>query len=108
MLYGIQLTQGCQTHQYHILILNLPTNIYKSSNNKKYQQKSTNLPTIKPNQKKSTNPQQISTNLPTIKLYQQKSTNLPTNIYKSSNTINDTNKNQPVPPYTDPELPSTN
>ena len=29
-----------------ILILNLPTNIYKSSNNKKYQQKSTNLPTI--------------------------------------------------------------
>ena len=29
-----------------ILILNLPTNIYKSSNNKKYQQISTNLPTI--------------------------------------------------------------
>ena len=45
--------------------LNLPTNTYKSSNNKKCQQKSTNLPTIK--------------------LYQQKSTNLPTNIYKSSN-----------------------
>ena len=29
-----------------MLILNLPTNIYKSSNNKKYQQISTNLPTI--------------------------------------------------------------
>ena len=29
-----------------ILIFNLPTNIYKSSNNKNYQQKSTNLPTI--------------------------------------------------------------
>ena len=27
--------------------LNLPTNIYKSSNNKRYQQKTTNLPTIK-------------------------------------------------------------
>ena len=30
----------------NMLILNLPTNIYKSSNNKKYQQISTNLPTI--------------------------------------------------------------
>ena len=30
----------------YMLILNLPTNIYKSSNNKKYQQISTNLPTI--------------------------------------------------------------
>ena len=29
-----------------MLILNLPTNIYKSSNNKKYKQNSTNLPTI--------------------------------------------------------------
>ena len=31
---------------FPMLILNLPTNIYKSSNNKKYQQISTNLPTI--------------------------------------------------------------
>ena len=39
---------GCIEHVQvlQILILNLPTNIYKSSNNKKYQQKSTNLPTI--------------------------------------------------------------
>ena len=31
---------------YEMWQLNLPTNIYKSSNNKKYQQISTNLPTI--------------------------------------------------------------
>ena len=81
--------------------LNLPTNIYKSSNNKKYQQKSTNLPTIK--------------------LYQQKSTNLPINIYKSSNNKQyqqkptstalywpRTTKYQLGTAYTDPVPPSTN
>ena len=51
--------------------LNIPTNIYKSSNNKKYRQISTNLPTVWQCQQKSTN-------LPTIKT-------VPTEIYKSSN-----------------------
>ena len=60
-----------------ILILNLPTNKYKSYNNKRHQQKTTNLPTIK--------------------LNQQKSTNLPTNIYKSSN-----NKTVPTEIYKSP------
>ena len=105
----------------YILILNLPTNIYKSSNNKKCQQKSTNLPTIKLYQQKSTN---LPTNIyksSNNKTVQQKSTNLPTNIYKSSNNKRyqqkptstalywpRTTKYQLGTAYTDPELPSTN
>ena len=63
---------------YGILILNLPTNIYKSSNNKRYQQKTTNLPTIKLNQQKSTN-------LPTIIYKSSNNKTVPTEIYKSPN-----------------------
>ena len=58
--------------------LNLPTNIYKSSNNKRYQQKTTNLPTIKLNQQKSTN-------LPTIIYKSSNNKTVPTEIYKSPN-----------------------
>ena len=61
-----------------MLQLNLPTNIYKSSNNKSYQQKTTNLPTIKLNQQKSTN-------LPTIIYKSSNNKTVPTEIYKSPN-----------------------
>ena len=65
-----------ESHLQYILILNLPTNNYKSYNNKRYQQKTTNLPTIElPNKYKGK-----ATNLPLIKLQisQQKTTNLTT------------------------------
>ena len=82
--------------------LKVPTDIYKSSNNK----------TVPTEIYKSSNKY--------LQIFQQ--LKVPTDIYKSSNkylqifqqistnlpTINDTNKNLPVPPYTDPELPSTN
>ena len=102
--------------------LNLPTNIYKSSNNKRYQQKTTNLPTIKLNQQKSTN-------LPTIIYKSSNNKTVPTEIYKSPNKylqIFQHNKRYQQKPtstalywprttkyqlgtaYTDPVPPSTN
>ena len=82
--------------------LKVPTDIYKSSNNK----------TVPTEIYKSSNKY--------LQIFQQ--LKVPTDIYKSSNkylqifqqistnlpTINDTNKNLPVPPYTDPEPSSTN
>merc|ERR1712107_629316 len=76
--------------------LKVPTDIYKSSNNK----------TVPTEIYKSSNKY--------LQIFQQ--LKVPTDIYKSSNkylqifqqlstnlpTINDTNKNLPVPPYTDP------
>ena len=68
--------------------LKVPTDIYKSSNN-------ITVPTEI--YKSSNNKNCTNRNL---QIVQQISTNLP--------TINNTNKDLPVPPYTDPELPSTN
>ena len=55
---------------------NLPTNNYKSYNNKWYQQKTTNIPTIKLSQ---------SNIKEKLKIYQQKNINLPTKDYRSTN-----------------------
>ena len=73
--------------------LNLPTNNYKSSNNKKYQQKSTNLPT---NIYKSSN----------NKRYQQKPTSTALYWPRTTKYQLGTAYTDPVPPFTDPE-PST-
>ena len=85
---------------HRILILNLPTNIYKSTNNYWYQQKTTNLPTIelfqtniciRENYKSSNNknvPNKYkgkTTNLTTKNYKSPNNKNVPTNIYKSTN-----------------------